>query len=277
MTWHIVSDSSCDLHSLPEEPQMDFVTIPFNISIGSRAYIDDETMDPAAMLADNEHSPETACTACPSPQLYLEAFSRPGPVIAFTISAALSGSYNSACVARDMLLEEEPGKRIFVVDTKGTGPKTVLLIRKCRELIRQGASFEAVVAEMQKAVEQTNIIFALASYHNLIKAGRVNRLVGLMAGHLRLWGVGVGDEGGKIAMRGKAPGEKRMIRFLVDEIKKTGLAGRAIVICHCLNERAAQLLRTSLLDHFSDILVDILPTRGLDSFYAERHGLIVAY
>ena len=277
MTWHIVSDSSCDLYSLPEEPRMDFTTIPFNINIGERVYTDDEAMNAADMLRDNETSPEAACTACPSPQLFYEAFSRPGPVIAFTISAALSGSFNSACLARDMILEEEPDKQIAVIDTKGTGPKTVLLIRACREMIRSGASFGDVVSALQKAVSQTNIIFALASYHNLIKAGRVNRLVGLMAGHLHLWGIGVGDEHGKIAMRGKAPGEKRMIRFLVDEIKKTGLAGRAIVICHCLNERAAQLLRTALLDVFSDTLVDILPTRGLDSFYAERHGLIVAY
>ena len=131
-----------------------------------------------------------------------------------------------------------------------------------------------VAATQVSAIEQTHMTTVFPSH---FKAGRVNRLVGLVAGHLGFWGIGVGSDEGKIAMRGKARGEKGMIRFLVNEIKQTGLAGKAIVISHCLNEKAAQLLRNALLAAFGSVSVDILPTRGLDSFYAERNGLIVAY
>ncbi|MBR1583919.1 MAG: DegV family EDD domain-containing protein [Clostridia bacterium] len=278
MAWHIVSDSSCDLHALSGvSPDIHFTTIPFHITVGPRDYVDDGAIDVDAMLKDNETSPEAAHTACPSPQLWAEAFAQPGPVLAFTISSNLSGSYNSACAGRDMILEEEPDKPIAIIDTKATGPETVLLIRKACALIAEGKAIEEIASDLRRMAEATHIIFALASYRNLIKNGRVNRLVGLMAGHLGFWGIGVGDDEGRIAMRGKARGEKRMIHFLLDEIKATGLADKAVVICHCLNEEAAQLLKTALSEAFSGILVDILPTRGLDSFYAERHGLIVAY
>lgn len=278
MKWHIVADSSCDLHCLPEMGQeMDFSTIPFSIRIGAREYTDEAGIDVNAMLLDNETCSEMACTGCPSPQLWLENFSQPGPVLAFTISSNLSGSYNSAIAAKRMVLETEPDKQIEIIDTRATGPETVLLIRKAQELIANRTPFEEIAAALRAAAERTHIIFALKSYRNLIKTGRVNKLVALVAGHLGFWGIGVGDDEGKIAMRGKARGEKNMIRFLLDEIKSTGIAGTDIVICHCFNEAAANALKQGLQEIFTGVRVDILPTRGLDSFYAERHGLIVAY
>lgn len=276
--WNIVSDSSSDLHALPEQDdQIRFTTIPFYIQVGEKKFVDDETIDVDAVLRENEAAQEAAHTACPSPDQWLTAFSQDGPVVAFTISSELSGSYNSACVARKMLLEEQPDKEIVIIDSRSTGPEEVLLIRKACALIHDGLPIHELERRLNAYAGQVHIIFALSSYHNLIKNGRVNRLVGLVAGHLGIWGIGVGSDEGKIAMRGNARGEKNMIRFLVNEIKKTGLAGKRIVICHCLNEQTAQQLTKALKDAFAGILVDILPTRGLDSFYAERSGLIVAY
>ena len=278
MPWHIVADTSCDLFSLPvETPDADFSTVPFSIRIGGAEYIDHEDISIEAMLTANENHREAAHTACPGPQDWLEKFAPEGPVLAFTISSNLSGSYNSACTAQKMILEEEPDKQIAVIDTKATGPETVLIIRKACELIKSGAAFDQIVKKLNETAERTHIIFALASYHNLIKNGRVNRLVGLLAGHLGFWGIGVGDEQGEIAMRGKARGEKNMIRFMAEEIKKIGLAGKEIVISHCQNEVAAGRLKEALRALFPQAIIDILPTRGLDSFYAERHGLIVGF
>ena len=278
MTWHIVADTSCDLFDLPVSvPNADFASVPFTIRIGGTEYTDTPDISIEEMLTANENHKEAARTACPSPQDWVEPFSANGPVLAFTISSNLSGSFNSACTAREMILEENPDKQIAVIDTKATGPETVLIIRRACELIRQGAAFEQIVQALNETAEKTHIIFSLSSYHNLIKNGRVNRLVGLIAGHLGFWGIGVGDDNGEIAMRGKARGEKNMIRFLADEIRKIGLAGKEIVISHCQNEPAALRLKEALKGMFPQVTVDILPTRGLDSFYAERHGLIVGF
>ena len=213
MTWHLVADTACDLHTLEGGKDLiDFGTIPFTIRIGGKEYIDDENMDIPGMLEANESHDELAQTACPSPEDWRARFSAPGPVIAFTISSALSGSYNSACTARTMLLEEEPDKQIAVIDSKATGPEEAMLVWAARDLILSGMEFSEIEKTLNETAERIHTSFALASYHNLIKAGRVSRLIGFIAGHLGFWGIGIGDE-----------------------------------------------------------------TRGLDSFYAERSGLIVGY
>ena len=276
--WRIVSDSSCDLFSLPQaEPDIDFATVPFSIRIGEKEYTDDQSIRVDAMLTANENHGEMAQTACPAPQLWADHFDGPDPVLCFTISSALSGSYNSACAARDMYREEHPDKQIAVIDTKATGPETVLILRKACRFIREGVPFAEMKKRLEAEAARIHIAFALASYHNLIKSGRVNRLIGLIAGHLGFWGIGVGDDNGEIAIRGKARGVKSMVRFVAEEIRKTGLAGKELVISHCFNEEAARLLKEQLCAVFQHITVDIIPTRGLDSFYAERHGIIVAY
>ena len=276
--WHLVSDSACDLYSLEgTEDKMDFTTIPFTIRIGGKEYVDDEQMPVDEMLEANETHSEMAQTACPSPEIWRERFSAPGPVIAFTISGALSGCYNSACLGRDMLLEDEPDKEIAIIDTKATGPEEAMLIRRARDLILEGKAIGEIERILNETAEKIHTIFALSSYHNLIKSGRVSRLIGFIAGHLGFWGIGVGDDKGEIAIRGKARGSKSMIRFLVEEIQKVGVAGKQILISHCRNEKDALSLKAALEAAFTGIEVLIQPTRGLDSFYAERSGLIVGY
>ena len=109
-------------------------------------------------------------------------------MIAFTISSALSGSYNSACTAKAMMQEEDPGKQIAVIDSKATGPEEAMLIWKARNLILEGREFDAIERELNETAEKIHTSFALASYHNLIKNGRVSRLKGFIAGHLGFWG-----------------------------------------------------------------------------------------
>ena len=278
MTWHLVSDSACDLYTLEgTEGKIDFATIPFTIRIGGKEYVDDENMPIGEMLDANEAHSEMAQTACPSPEIWREKFSAPGPVIAFTISGALSGCYNSACLGRDMLLEDEPDKEIAIIDTKSTGPEESMLIKRARDLILQGKGLREIEKDLIETAERIHTIFALSSYHNLIKSGRVNRLIGLIAGHLGFWGIGIGDEKGEIVIRGKARGSKGMVRFLVEEISRVGVAGRQILISHCQNLKDALALKEALEKAFSGIEVLVQATRGLDSFYAERSGLIIGY
>ena len=198
-------------------------------------------------------------------------------MIAFTISSALSGSYNSACTGRDMVLEEEPDKQIAVIDSKATGPEEAMLIWRARDLILAGKTIEEIEKDLNETAEKIHTSFALSSYRNLIKNGRVSRLIGFIAGHLGFWGIGIGDEKGEIAIRGKARGSKSMVRFLVEEITRVGVAGKQILISHCRNLKDAEALKAALEAAFAGIEVLIQEARGLDSFYAERNGLIIGY
>ena len=198
-------------------------------------------------------------------------------MIAFTISSALSRSYNSACTGREMVLEEESDKQIAVIDSKATGPEEAMLIWRARDLILAGKTIEEIEKDLNETAEKIHTSFALSSYRNLIKNGRVSRLIGFIAGHLGFWGIGIGDEKGEIAIRGKARGSRSMVRFLVEEITRVGVAGKQILISHCRNLKDAEALKAALEAAFSGIEVLIQEARGLDSFYAERSGLIVGY
>ena len=70
---------------------------------------------------------------------------------------------------------------------------------------------------------------------------------------------------------------KKLYREKLEEIGRIGLSGNRVVISHSQNREAAEQLKERLLAAYSHITVDVIPTRGLDSFYAERHGLIVGF
>jgi hypothetical protein len=60
-------------------------------------------------------------------------------------------------------------------------------------------------------------------------------------------------------------------------MEKAGFDGLSAIISHCFNEQVALQLRDMIVARWHDAVVQILPTRGLDSYYAERNGLIISY
>ncbi|MCR5371995.1 MAG: DegV family protein [Solobacterium sp.] len=274
--WNIITDSSCDW--LPEDTEdIHFAYIPFIMNIEGKQYLDTDDLDVDGMLRAMEASSEPCRTACPSPYDWYEEFKRPGNVFAITISKELSGSYNSACVARDMVLGEEPDKKIYVVNSIGTGPSLIIAYRIILNMIRKKASFEEIVDFFEKNIEQIRIIFALCSYDNLIKNGRMSRIAGFVASRLGFWGVGIGSPAGTIVIKTKVRGSKRVVQAILDDLKERGEPKEYVVISHAFNPEMAETIRAEVRRLWPFIETDVYQTKGLDSFYAEREGLILSY
>ena len=111
MNWLIAADSSCDLHTM-ETGAKDIVfhTVPFTVTLDHKEYRDTDDLDIPEMVDVMERS--AVCrTACPSVGAWFELFERAEQTIALTISSRLSGSYSSAMVARELVLEAHPEKR----------------------------------------------------------------------------------------------------------------------------------------------------------------------
>ncbi len=198
--------------------------------------------------------------------------------IAITISSQLSGSMNSALAARDMVLEKDPDKKIVILDSLSTGPEVLALcVKEIEHLIRHGLSFDDIAAHARGFLQKTKILFALSSFGNLIKNGHIHRLTGMLAKALGIWGIGSGSDEGKIAFESKARGAKKVVQTLVSTMKEHGFIGGNVAIRHCDNLALAQTLKNSILDIWENTSIEILPTRGLCSYYAERGGLIVSY
>lgn len=280
MIWNIITDSSCDLEEfvLQEgEHTINYKSVPFIISVDEEDYIDIEGMDTAAMIDAMEKSTEISRTSCPTPASWEELFRTEGNVIAITISKELSGSYNSACVAKDMVLEEDPDKKIAIINSVSAGAGLVVILRAICESICSGASFEECVAHTQEIAAKKKTVFALASFDNLVKNGRMSKMAGFVAKKLNFWGIGIATPEGKISVKEKARGSKKALKAIVDDIKTNSASVRQVVISHCQNLEMAENLKKELQEIWRDLVIEIHATRGLCSYYAERHGLIVAY
>ncbi len=278
MKWNIVTDSSCDLFPAAlQGGEVQISSVPFIISVGNRDFIDDETLNTAEMLDAMEHCQQASHTSCPSPQGWLEEFEKADFCIAITISSRLSGSMNSAVLAKEMVLERYPEKKIAVLDSHSTGPEIVICVERICDLIEAGTDFEKVVSEAEALLRDTRIVFALSSFDNLVKNGRMSKVAGFVASKLGMWGIGIGSNEGTISIKGKTRGTTKAMSMLLEDMKERGFQGGKIVISHCHNLDFANRLQSKIKELWQDAKISIMPTRGLCSFYAERGGLILSY
>ena len=270
--WLIAADSSCDL------PSAEFGRkVPFIISAGERDFIDTEELDTSAMLEYIEACKDAAHTSCPAPGAWLRLFEQAENTVAVTISRKLSGSYASAAAAREVFLEQHPDRNVLLINSRSTGPALSMIVHRARELVDSGADFELISSELSDYALGLHTVFALSSFDNLIKNGRMSRIAGFVAGKLGIWGVGAGSREGEIVVKKKLRGAEKMLREITDDMAEAGFCGGEVYISHCHNPGHAQQLKDRIERLWRDARVRTIPTRGLCSYYAERRGLILTY
>lgn len=278
MKWNIVADSSIDLFDLESEHKnIAFSTVPFAISVGETEYMDDSSLNIVEMMNAMKECKTASRTACPSTGAWYEQFQKEGNVIAITITSNLSGSYSSACAARNMVLEEQPDKQIAVIDSLSTGPEMILILRKICELIAENRNFETVIKETQEFMKTTHVTFALSSFDNLVKNGRMSRVTGFLANKLGLLGVGIASERGTIEVKEISRGRRKAVEAIINDMKLRGACIKEVVISHCQNIAFAEQVKAAILNVWDNAAITIIPTRGLCSYYAELGGLIIGF
>lgn len=270
----IVADSSADLTELDG---IEFRSAPLKIITSERQFIDTPELDVEEMVNALSAYKGKSSTSCPNPEDWKAAFGDAEWVFCFTITAALSGSYNAAVLAKKQYEEEHEGRRVFVFNTRSTGPEMVLLARKARELALAGKDFDEITAEIEAYSEKTGLVFVLESLNNLANNGRVSRIVANMAGILGIRLVAKASNAGDIEPIAKCRGELNALKTVVKSLKQAGFSNGKALIGHCLGEPAANNLKALILKNFPDATVEIYKSRGLCSFYAEKGGLLVGF
>ena len=187
MTWKIVADSGCDYRQLVS-PATDttFVSVPLKIQVADQLFIDDHHLNIDQMMETMYATSEASKSACPSPDDYLRSFEGGDNIIVVTITGTLSGSHNSAQLAKNIYLEEHPETNIHVIDSLSAGGEVDLFVDKLNELIGQGLSFEEVVQTITAYQEKTKLLFVLAKVDNLVKNGSLSKLLGTVVGRLNI-------------------------------------------------------------------------------------------
>ena len=274
MIRRIVSDSSCDLNDLSGA---DFISVPLRIITAQAEYVDDAQLDAAAMAQTLRQYKGRSGTACPNAADWEAAFDGADEIFALTITGALSGSFNSAQCAKHCYEAAHPGCRIYVLDTRSTGPEMLLLIEKLRELLDAQLPFDQVVSEITAYSSRTHLLFLLSSVKNLSRNGRVSRLGAEAVGLLGLRLLGQASTQGTLELLGKHRGQPAALRRLMQQMEAIGYSGGKVRISHCLAEDTAHQLSEAITRQYPQADVKIRPTSGLCSFYAEIGGLLVGY
>ena len=275
MKYLIVADSSADLAKNDYEGKTAKVSsVPLKIITSLKEYVDDENLNVEVMVNELEDYKGRSSSSCPNPSDWLDAFGDAEYVFCVTITSGLSGSYNSACMAKEEYESAYPDRRVFVIDSLSTGPEMGLIVDKLLELIDSGEEFDKICETIKRYQAKTGLLFMLESMKNLANNGRVSPIVAKLAGILGIRVIGKASDVGTLEQLEKSRGGDKA---LLGQMKTLGYAGGKVKIAHCIYPRAAKALSDMIRREFKKAEVEIYPCRGLCSFYAERGGLLVGF
>lgn len=270
----IVADSSADL---PIITDVAFSSAPLKILTAEKEYIDDASLDVESMVNDLANYNGKSSTACPAPEDWLSSFDDSKYVFCVTITSNLSGTYNTACIAKQTYEEQYPDRKVCVFDSLSTGPEMVLIIEKIQECILNGMSFEETCDTITEYMKHTKLLFMLESMKNLANNGRVKPLVAKAVGLLGIRIVGKASDVGTLEVLDKHRGQKKGLTAMLNHMKEMGFKNGKIRIGHCFNEDAANSLKHLIEDAFGKVRIEIYKLHGLCSFYAEKGGLLMGF
>lgn len=277
MQYKIIGDSCLDLtREMRKDPR--YAMIPLTLMVEDKHFIDDETFDQKEFLQVVKASPECPKTACPSPEMFKEAYRCEAEnVFVITLSAELSGSYNSAVLAKSLYEEEYGKKNILVINSQSASSGQLNLALYIRELCEQGLSFEEVSREVLAYRDRMQTYFVLESLDALRKNGRLTGLQAFFATKLNIKPV-MGADKGTIIKLDQARGiQKALGRMAEIAVKNAGTTeDKRLIIAHCNAPERAKYMKEKLcqLAKFKDVV--ITDTCGVSTVYASDGGIIVA-
>ncbi|MBP3204771.1 MAG: DegV family protein [Lachnospiraceae bacterium] len=276
MSYKIIMDSCGEL---PEAYKGDerFEIVPLTLEVGDDVIIDDETFDQADFLAKVAACPLCPRSSCPSPERYMEAYRTDADhVYVITLSSHLSGSHNSACLAKNLYHEKYGAKDIHVVDSESASGGETQMMLKLMEYEAQGLPFAKIVEKIEEFRDSVRTYFVLDSLEALRKNGRLSRVKALVATTLSIKPIMAGDHG-TIIQRGQAMGIRKALGKMADLViqEAADVAGRRLIITHCNAPARAELVRDIVTAALSVKECIIMDTRGVSSLYASDGGVIV--
>lgn len=278
MNMKIVADSSCDLNKELEK-ELNITLVPLTLEVGNKVYKDDKNLNVRTLLAEMQECPTSPKTACPSPDDFIKAYEGAESVFVVTISSALSGTYNSAMLAKKILAENIDNKFIHVFDSFSASIGETLISLKIFELAKKSYTNLQIVEKVNEYISNMKTFFLLESLDNLMKAGRLSKVKGKIASLLNIKPVMGATDDGNIKLVESVRGYRRAFMRFVEIIGEQGdkLEEKVIGIAHCnCLERAEEFKRELMKRYkFKDII--IVETAGLSSVYANQGGIIVAF
>lgn len=269
----IIVDSSCEFNT--NITNLDVSTVPFKITMDDVTYIDDDNLDMQKFYEDMRNSDCRILTSCPSPDDFLKHMEG-DEIFIITITSQLSGSYNSAEVAKKMYLEKNPNANVHIFDSKSASAGETGILKYITDLINDNFSFDDIVNTVEGWIDKTLTIFALNSFTNLARNGRIPKFAGTISKFLSMKAI-ARNKDGKISLLSIERGAKKAINQLVEKAVKLcdKTLDTPIIISEANDENSAIYVKDLLSKNFPNRIIEITKMKALSSTYAEEGGIII--
>lgn len=157
---------------------------------------------------------------------YFKPFLNEGKdILHVSLSSGLSGSYNSARNAAEILKEEYPDRKIYIVDSLGASSGFGLLIDKLADLRDEGKNIDEIKEWAEKNRLKLHHWFFSTDLTFYVKGGRVSKVAGLVGGILGICPLLNMNNIGKLIPREKIRSKKRVINAIVDRMVEHAQGG----------------------------------------------------
>lgn len=278
MSYRIIADSGMDLTDFLKNDSHIRI-VPLTLSVNDEMTVDDESFRQQEFLQKMKASPQHPKSSCPSPEAYMKYMDCDGDIYIITLSSRLSGSHNSAQLAKKLYLEENPHKNIEVIDSHSASVGQTLIALKIMELIEKKLTFEEVVKGVNTFRDELRTKFILETLDNLRKNGRLSGLSAFIASALNIKPIMGSTPEGDICKLDQARGMQKGLMLMAKLIEEDvqGAGEKILGIAHCNNRERAEFLRNEVLKRvpFKDCI--IVETAGISTLYANEGGIIAAY
>ena len=261
----IITDGSCDLsHEVLNKFNINVV--PLGVSFGEEHYTAGVDIDNKEFYAKMKDSKELPKSFCPSPENFCKEYQcEEDKIIVIALSSKLSGTYNSASLARDLYLSEHKEKDIRVIDSMTGSIGAGLLLIKAAKMISEGKDIDEIVEAIENLKEKISFYGTLETLENAIKGGRINPLAGKIIGALNFKAI-VQIKDGVVKPIDKARGESNSIKKVANYITSSIEDTKDKILC---------LMHANCPEKAHKLLSIIEKTHKFDEVYISEVGPVM--
>lgn len=252
----ILTDSCSDLNPKIAAQFDDLEVLPLSYTIsGVTSSEPFDSAEKGTAFYDRLRAGENCTTSQVSPGEFFEAFKKHAQkgeaVLGLLFSSALSGTYASACVARDMVLEEIPDARIELIDTLAASAGEGLIVYDALLNRKAGMSLEDNAAWLRERLQHYAHWFTVDDLHFLKRGGRCSPSAAFFGTMLKIKPVLHVDSEGRLIARSKVRGRMQALRAIAMKFGELGAdKDQMIFISHGDCEKDALYVKETLVKEF---------------------------
>lgn len=244
----IVTDSTSDI---PEAVRKEYgiEMVPLKVHFGAETFYDAVTIHPDQFYDKLTSTAALPTTSQPSPADFLEVYKTLGgepdtEIISIHLSSALSGTYQSAVLAKSIL---DGNTNVSVVDSKSASYGIGLLVVEAAKAAKQGKSKDEIVAHIERLRREMRIYFLVGTLEYLQKGGRIGKASALFGSLLNIKPILTLDNDGEVSSVDKVRGSKKAMARII-ELLKADYGDRELhmTVAHAKSQEAA--------DEFAELL-----------------------